>query len=399
MSPQSGKFIPEIGEQCVNCGKCLSYCPSNKLEIENIRNFNLEDIIFGKHINIYTANMSDDKIRSKGTSGGLITGLIIRLLEDKKYQGAFVLPFDSNTKNKQAKLKLATSKEKVLKASKSKYCPVSIENIIKEIDANNKSKYIIVGTPCQFYSIQKYIKDKSYLNIDNYLFLGLFCDCTMNFNFIKYMEDNFGKKGEKILKLEYRSKEKRGWPGDVKIVFDNGRKALIDRNERGKVKKYFKLKRCRYCFDKLNIGADISFGDCYIKGEEDPKGKSSIIVRTEKGQKIINGHLEEIKLKKSTKKEIKASQFLHLTEERLKLGFNYFNIYKKNYNILGDIKVSKNNANDKYHIMTNNIYDLIGNKYKALRIFYIESIVLEFFLKVNSKIKKILKSMWRGINE
>jgi hypothetical protein len=149
----------------------------------------------------------------------------------------------------------------------------------------------------------------------------------------------------------------------------------------------------------LNIGADISFGDCYIKGEEDPKGKSSIIVRTEKGQKIINGHLEEIKLKKSTKKEIKASQFLHLTEERLKLGFNYFNIYKKNYNILGDIKVSKNNANDKYNIMTNNIYDLIGNKYKALRIFYIESIVLEFFLKVNSKIKKILKSMWRGINE
>jgi coenzyme F420-reducing hydrogenase beta subunit len=53
-------------------------------------------------------------------------------------------------------------------------------------------------------------------------------------------------------------------------------------------KRYFGLNRCLYCYDKLNNLADISFGDCYIKGKTDKEGKSNIIIRTGKGEQIFN---------------------------------------------------------------------------------------------------------------
>ena len=53
-----------------------------------------------------------------------------------------------------------------------------------------------------------------------------------------------------------------------------------------KLKSFFQLNRCLFCYDKLNSFADISFGDCYIKEEKSFYGKSNVIIRTNIGKKI-----------------------------------------------------------------------------------------------------------------
>lgn len=285
MEYEKGQFIPTVNpKKCINCGLCLKQCPGMRMSSFK-EGLNFENSIFGAYLKIYSSYAKDEKIRKNSTSGGLITQLILKLLEDKVYDGAFVLQFET-FRNSPARLKLIENPSELFTAAKSKYIPASVFNIIKTLQKKNHHRYIIVGTPCQITGIKNFIKEA---NIDskNLLFLGLFCDSTLNFNIINYFEDKFSRKNEKIIRFDFRNKEKDGWPGHPKLYFDSKRQLIAHRKDRMKVKKYFQLESCLYCLDKLNRSADISFGDCYLRWREIPES-STVIIRTEKGKKIFD---------------------------------------------------------------------------------------------------------------
>jgi len=203
-----------------------------------------------------------------------------------------------------------------MSASKSKYVPASIYNVIRTLEKENNPNYIIVGTPCQIMGIKKYI-DENNIKDKDLIFLGLFCDRTLNFNVFQYFEDKYSQENEKIVKFDFRNKENGGWPGNVKIYFNSGRELIINRKERIKIMEYFQLERCLYCLDKLNPYADISFGDCYIIGKENP-GRSSIIVRTKKGKYLWNRYRNLFKWEESSIESIKRSQLTSKKRDELR---------------------------------------------------------------------------------
>ncbi|WP_066632804.1 Coenzyme F420 hydrogenase/dehydrogenase, beta subunit C-terminal domain [Desulfolucanica intricata] len=311
-----GQYCPVVLEKCNLCGLCLKVCPGieirfadfNKNKIINISN----DLILGPVINAYICFTKDKKIRNIATSGGVITSLIIELLNSKNYQGAFVLPFTEASTNLQKTI-YTNDIETIMSASKSKYLPASVENVIEHLK-KIKTSSIVVGTPCQIYGIKKYMKTSG-IQDSNTLFLGLFCDKTLNYNALNYFECIYGK-GRKIKKFEYRSKEKDGWPGHTKIVFDNKEELFVHRKVRMELKKFFQLKRCLFCLDKFNRLADISFGDCYIPGKESILGKSNIIVRTEKGLNALN-YSNNIVLEEIDPNYIVSSQKLNQKNQNL----------------------------------------------------------------------------------
>ncbi len=285
MEYKEGQFLPIINSyKCNNCGLCLKLCPGMDISPFE-KKVNFEDELVGSYLNVYSSYSKNKNIRKNSTSGGLITQLILELLENGKYDGAFVLSFQTFT-NSPARLELTKESEKVFAAAKSKYIPASVFDVIKILKKEIHPKYIIVGTPCQIRGIKNFIKEKR-IDDESLLFLGLFCDATLNFNIIKYFEDKYSKENEKIIRFDFRNKEKDGWPGHPKLYFDSGREVIAHRKERMKVKKYFQLERCLYCLDKLNRSADISFGDCYLRWREFPES-STIIIRTKKGKKIFD---------------------------------------------------------------------------------------------------------------
>ncbi len=74
------------------------------------------------------------------------------------------------------------------------------------------------------------------------------------------------------------------------------------------LKPLFRQNRCRHCFDKLNCDADISFGDCYIKGEKSRGGRSSVIVRTARGREAFNSIKSVVSCQSCTIEAIIQSQ-------------------------------------------------------------------------------------------
>ena len=171
----------------------------------------------------------------------------------------------------------------VLKAAKSKYIPASVEHIIEDIKNNTIGKSIIVATPCQLLAIKRYLQLRK-ISGNELLFLGLFCDKTEKYSIYKHFEDKYGT----YQVLHFRDKEISGWPGNV-LLKQNGVSIDVPREERMLVKEQFQMNRCRYCFDKLNMLADISFGVCYLDElSSDKLGYSNIVLRTEKGLSIFD---------------------------------------------------------------------------------------------------------------
>jgi coenzyme F420 hydrogenase subunit beta len=336
-----GQYYPKIKGQCNLCGLCLKLCPGIDFMVENTlviekRGSNYDQFV-GPVIKSYICYTKNDRIRDASTSGGMVTSIIVDLINKGDYKGAFVLPAGENN-YRPVKVIYMRSIDGIIKAAKSKYLPASVENVVEHLK-NGADSCIIVGTPCQIHGIKKYLQFYN-INQENVLFLGLFCEKTLNYNFLDYYEWKYGR-GKKIKLFNYRDKEYRGWPGDTTVVFDNGEKQFLDRRIRMNLKRYFQLKRCLFCADKLNMLADISFGDCYIMGEESQHGQSNIIIRTQKGVETLKNVEENYVLKEVLISQISHSQNIYIKQKNLELS-QIFAKYQ-NYNPYPDLKINYSN--------------------------------------------------------
>jgi coenzyme F420 hydrogenase subunit beta len=347
-----GQYLPAIKDSCNYCGLCLEICPGAEVNFMDIYKYENtmapKDIFIGQIIDAYVCHTRDKEIRRISSSGGMITSLLIELIKKKLYEGCFVLPFGTKI-NEFAKVIYTKDTDLIKSASKSKYLPASVENVVAEITRSSNS--IIVGIPCQIHGIKKFCL-KQAVDYSNVLFFGLFCEKTLNYNLLDYYQWNYNE-GKAIKKFEYKSKDKDGWPGNTKITFQDETEKFIDRRVRMRLKKYYQLNRCLYCIDKFNQLADISFGDCYIKGKETKQGQSNILIRTLKGKQALETVQAMFVMQKIDPSLILHSQNIVDKYENLK----YCQLFNKRYNHiiftgLQDINLNKANNTisnlDKY---------------------------------------------------
>lgn len=367
MKFKHGQFLPNIQkDKCVNCKKCFDVCPGLGINYQALYK-NLEqrdipsDIYLGHVLSSYIAWSKDETIRKEGSSGGVITQLIINLIRQKEYKKAFVVKFE-NFNGNEIKSIATNEIERIRSASKSKYLPVSVEEVINYISNNKDDKIIVIGTSCHIHGIKKYLINNR-LSTDKILFLGLFCEKTLNFNLLRYYENTFSSDNEVIENFDYRNKEENGWPGNTKIVFSSEREVFVDRKVRMKLKTYFQLTRCLFCFDKLNQFADISFGDCYIPGEDDSKGKSNIIIRTEKGRDVIENYVNMIELKEIDLEEIISSQNIEQKEN----NFNFAKLISNEHNLYPDLIEIKKSKRDLFLHGEKVDYEFLNKKVNSIK--------------------------------
>lgn len=280
-----GINVPFVDKNsCINCGKCLQHCPGkgfdyNCLGCEFEKN---DNSYLGKIDNLYNVQTKNREFLMVSTSGGFVSTLISILLDEQEYESAFLV--DSNSEKDGMECKRYVRIDSMSKIFKSRYVPVSHSETIKYILEHKNERVILVGTSCFIESFVGFC-DSYALDRNNYLLIGLFCDKVMTFNVMDYYS-NFRYKKAEIKEILFRTKEMRGWPGDLKITYLDGKVLKLPAVERMAVKECFMPERCLYCIDKLNIFADISVGDNYTNKNQSKSGSNSIIVRTDIGKNI-----------------------------------------------------------------------------------------------------------------
>lgn len=281
---KDGIYKPIIDlEECINCHICNQVCPANDFGAQNNHNSDLKDKIdikiIGNSLKTYIGYSNDLDIRYEATSGGIITQLIIYALESGFIDGALLTKMKDNDPLVTETF-IARNRIEVIEASKSKYCPVNIENGIKLIiNAKKTEHFAVVGLPCHIQAIKKLERINPDFRSKIILHIGLFCSGTPSYLATKYLLRQNKIKEENVLYLSYRGK---GWPGNLNIL-------TIDNFEINKPYPYywgnfgnlFIRKYCKFCLDWYGKDADISVGDAWGSDHLDGNnlGNSFIVIR------------------------------------------------------------------------------------------------------------------------
>jgi coenzyme F420 hydrogenase subunit beta len=287
-----GVYYPKIiTEKCNDCGLCYEICPGRGVDFNklclNIFGSLPNNSLIGNTVNCWVGHSTNKSIRANSSSGGLITQLLIHLLNEGTINGALVTSMRTD-KPLEAYSFIAKNETELIQASKSKYCPVPVNLSLKEIiDSKEGQKYAVVGLPCHIQGIRKAEQKNIRLRERIKLHLGILCNHTPNFWGTKLLVNKLGFNEREILKINYRG---NGWPGYFHILTKHGIKNLDYRRSWNFFgSQFFYPKRCLLCNDFTCELADISFGDAWriCTDRNDNQGQSLIISRNDFGNQLI----------------------------------------------------------------------------------------------------------------
>lgn len=298
---EKGFFRPEINEKCISCGQCIKVCYKNII-IEKE-----DDIWKIEKSNALLAYNKDKVARYRASSGGIGESIYNYALKEGYKIVGVIYDYDENI----AKHIIADNKEDVEKIIGSKYIPSYTEEAFKNLNKNEK--YIIIGTPCQIYSIRKYMIEKS---IENWILVDFFCHGAPSLNlWDRYLEEqnNIYKLG-KIKKINFRDKEVGWHKFSMTITGETGsysKTLLEDKFLQCFLKNVDLQDACYSCELRFNkLYSDIRIGDFWgAKCEADEEGSSIVLVNTELG-KLVFKSLENIYSESIKFNELKESQYV-----------------------------------------------------------------------------------------
>ena len=292
INEKKGIYVPELNDgKCNNCGTCYKVCPGHEVDFKQLNSEIFgkepEDILIGNYLNCYIGHSMDYDIRYNSSSGGLVTQFLIFALEEGIIDGALVTRMKKD-KPLEPESFIARTREEIIAASKSKYCPVPANIALREIlESKEGERFAVVGLPCHIQAIRKAELVNKKLKERVVLHLGLFCSHPMTFKGTDFVLQKYRLTKENIAHLDYRGE---GWPGYMKIQFKNGNEKHIPRGEYGIFHSlgFFTPARCALCCDQINELADTSFGDAWLPElEEDRIGTSVIISRSKSGENLM----------------------------------------------------------------------------------------------------------------
>ena len=308
-----GVYQPKLAqEKCNSCGICYRVCPGYSSNVAKLNAVLFEkksqDSSIGYYEKCHIGKSRDPQIMRDSSSGGLVTSLLIHALEEEIIDGALITKFNSK-KPLEPEPFIARSKEEIISASYSKYCPVPLSSGLSQINKQD-GKFAVVGLPCHIHGIRKAESINNNLKKKIVLHFGLFCSHAPSFLATNQLLWTIGIRKESILKIDYRG---NGWPGGMTIMLKNGKKIFVPHNSPsywGNIfGNYFYPFRCTLCDDSTAEFSDLSFGDPWHISPKNSK-LSLLIVRNKIGDDLVRSatSMKKIELSLSNPKKIIQSQ-------------------------------------------------------------------------------------------
>jgi len=286
---------PRYGEieKCIECGLCHAICPEiDELEKETRERVGWTAPI-GRVIETTVARASDPAVRRAATDGGVVTALLLHLLERGRIDGAIVTKQDGPFRRRPF---LATTTEEIKQAAgfffdtshgmKDFGDRYMTHSQIEEFDPMLKKglkRVAFVGTPCQVKSVRR-MQTLGLVPADAvHICLGLFC--SGNFTFGEEQRQRLAELGE----FAWDDVRKINIKDDLQLPLRSGQTRRIALDDLDFMRRH----ACRYCPDYTAEFADIAFGG--IGAEE---GWTTVVARSPLGRAALAdaagaGKLEE----------------------------------------------------------------------------------------------------------
>lgn len=331
--------------------------------------------------NSFIIQSKNNNLIKKSSSGGMFAELAKFVLSQKGV--VFGCAMERVEDGFDVKHIYIENEKDLYKLQGSKYVQSRIGNTIKEAkEFLDKGRFVLYsGTPCQIAGLKAYLKQ----DYDNLLTVDLSCTGTPSleiFNsFIKFLEKKFG---QKIIKFEFRNKERMGWScGNALITFENGKQKILYNNVTSYlylfINKKLQNRSCQECkYTGLERISDITVADAWGVEKEYPellkskfdknRGISLVIANNNKAYSLLNKIQNNLIIKEiNINKMVKYNNPLNkITQNKEDLTF--LNAYK-NDKYYGIEKLFRKNLGKKYYyyILKNHTPRFIKNIIKLFK--------------------------------
>ncbi|RCV63194.1 coenzyme F420 hydrogenase subunit beta [Methanophagales archaeon] len=308
--------LPVTKKKCHEIhGACYDFCPRTffaPLEVERavfgeVRTDNLLGYYKG---DILTARATDKAVMEKAQDGGVVSALLIFLLEHGDIDAAVV---SKTTEDWVAEPFVATKKADVIAAAGSKYtqCP-SVSGVGDALE-QGYNNVALVGLPCHIQGMRKVQQSTGFdVGSDRVkLLIGLLCSETFDMPMLKNKLLELGTRIEDVEKFNIKK-------GSFIVYTKAGKEIKTPiKNMRDCVRE-----ACDYCYDFAAEFADVSVGSI---GSE--FGWSTVITRSDAGKDLMKRAEKEgvIETEKLSESQLKGVRKL----ASFKKQGNLKNIYEK----------------------------------------------------------------------
>jgi len=303
-------------DRCLECGLCYMVCPQTMPMREEVDEEYRWKPPIGNFINAFSARSAFKEVRERATDGGVVTSLLIHMLQKGFIDGA-VVALSPDPLLRRAMV--ATSREELLRAAGSQFGEspqleemgkgyttyVPVVKSIQELAPKKIGKIAVVGTPCQINALRK-MQALKIAPSDMVVFtIGLFC--MQCFEVGDLMEKAFIKahriKVEDIAKVNIKE--------DFIITMKSGITVHVPLKDIEEIAR----PACLACTQFANDYADISVG-----GLGSPEGYTTVMIRTIKGKEMFadalyNGRLAYIPRQSAKEREAAQQRLVSMVEE------------------------------------------------------------------------------------
>lgn len=225
--------------------------------------------VTGYYRKIVAGHVTTGDFRERGTSGGMTSWLLERLLSSGEVDGVIhVASTLDGLPGALSKYRISRTVDELLSGRKSRYHVQTLTDVMAEV-RQEPGRYAIVGVPC-FVKAVRLLADSDEVIRDRIAFTAsLVCGHYKSTLYSEYLAWSVGVMPDQVLDIDYRHKEPGRSPNRycVRVSGQDGRD-VVRGVERIPMADWgmgiFKLGACDYCDDIVGETADVSLGDAWL---------------------------------------------------------------------------------------------------------------------------------------
>lgn len=246
----------------------------------------------------YAVKNKDTAVRMNSRSGGIFTALSDAVLENGGVVFGAGLTKEFNAVHSAAK----TKEERDLFRG-SKYVQSDMNNCFEQTKnyLENGVSVLFSGTPCQIDGLNNYLNLLN-VNTDNLVTVDIVCHGVPSEkvwqSYLKWLENKYHSK---VKSVDFRDKKTFGWAEHIEtIVLENGTTVYSDVYKMMYYHHHILRPACYDCgYKSFERAADITIGDFWgidnaVKGFNDNKGVSLVLINNEKGRVLFDSVKEKL---------------------------------------------------------------------------------------------------------
>lgn len=293
-------------------------CPGVEVRAPHLPSARLHATL-GPYVSAWSGWATDEEIRHRGSSAGVLTALSNWLIESGRATEVIGAAASRRSPSRTVPVTIR-SRAEALDAAGSRYAPVGVAAALS-VDPR-PTDVAFVGKPCEAYAVRSAAQHSG--DAQAPFIMSFFCAGVPSQHATETLVKNLVPSAE-VESVRYRG---NGWPGKFSVRAVDGTVGEMDYDESwGRHLGPYIQSRCKICPDGTGEHADVSVGDFWKADDRgyplfaDSAGTSVVIARTQRGHETLIAAQQAsiVELRPVTLDDVAKVQPLQVRRRRLLL--------------------------------------------------------------------------------